>query len=179
VALKLKNNNMKKIFLFATVALVMASCGNNEAPKQETPAADTTKTEVDTTAQAQYFGAKISEDGAIALADLKGAMGEKKELNTKLVGEVEAVCQKKGCWMNIKNAEGESIRVTFKDYAFFMPMDCSGKTAIVEGVAKIEETSIADLKEYAKDDNQSKEAIAAIKEPKRELVFEASGVILK
>ena len=79
-------------------------------------------------------------------------MGDKKELTTKVSGEVEAVCQKKGCWMNIKNANGESMRVTFKDYAFFMPMDCAGKTAIVEGVAKIEETSIADLKEYAKDD---------------------------
>jgi hypothetical protein len=60
-----------------------------------------------------------------------------------------------------------------------MPMDCSGKTAIVDGVAKIEVTSIADLKEFAKDDNQSKEEIAAIKEPKLELVFEANGVILK
>jgi hypothetical protein len=60
-----------------------------------------------------------------------------------------------------------------------MPMDCSGKTAIVDGVAKIEVTSIADLKEFAKDDNQTKEEIAAIKEPKSELVFEASGVILK
>jgi hypothetical protein len=170
---------MKKIFLSAIVALTLASCGNNSDPKQETTPVDSTSVKVDSNVQAQYFGAKITEEGAIALAELKGAMGEKKELSTKVMGEVEAVCQKKGCWMNIKNAEGESMRVTFKDYAFFMPMDCSGKTAIVEGMAKIEETSIADLKEYAKDDNQSKEAIAAIKEPKKELVFEASGVILK
>ncbi len=170
---------MKKIIVLATVALTVFACGNNNTPKQETAPTDSTGVKADTTAQAQYFGAKITEDNAIALADLKTAMGDKKELATKVNGEVEAVCQKKGCWMNIKNANGESMRVTFKDYAFFMPMDCAGKTAIVEGVAKIEETSIADLKEYAKDDNQSKEAIAAIKEPKKELVFEASGVILK
>lgn len=170
---------MKKIILCAAVALTVIACGNGNTPKQETTPTDTTKTAADTTAQAQYFGAKITEDGAIALADLKGAMGDKKELNVKVSGEVDAVCQKKGCWMEIKNAAGDVVRVTFKDYAFFMPMDCAGKTAIVEGVAKIEETSVADLKEYAKDDNQSKEAIAAIKEPKKELVFEASGVILK
>lgn len=170
---------MKKIILCAAVALTVIACGNGNTPKQETTPADTTKTATDTIAQAQYFGAKITEDGAIALADLKGAMGDKKELNVKVSGEVDAVCQKKGCWMEIKNAAGDVVRVTFKDYAFFMPMDCAGKTAIVEGVAKIEETSVADLKEYAKDDNQSKEAIAAIKEPKKELVFEASGVILK
>jgi hypothetical protein len=60
-----------------------------------------------------------------------------------------------------------------------MPKDASGRTAIVDGIAKVEETSVADLQEYAKDDGKSKEEIAAITEPKRELVFEAKGVIIK
>lgn len=170
---------MKKVILSAAVIFTLASCGNSNTPKQDAAPVDSTNMLTDSTAQAQYFGEKISEDSAIAVTELKNAMGDKKELNIKITGEVDAVCQKKGCWMEIKNANGENIRVTFKDYAFFMPMDCSGKTAIMNGVAKIEETSVADLKEYAKDDNQSKEAIAAIKEPKKELVFEASGVILK
>jgi len=169
---------MKKIFLSTIVALTIFSCGNSNTPKQEIISVDSTNVS-DSAAQAQFFGSEITEDGAIAFADLKGAMGDKKELNVKLIGEVDAVCQKKGCWMEMKNAPGENIRVTFKDYAFFMPMDCAGKTAIIEGVAKIEETSIADLKEYAKDNNDSKEIIAAIKVPKKELVFEATGVILK
>jgi hypothetical protein len=169
---------MKKIVLLSAVAFSLFSCGNGTTPKQEGTPVDSTQTS-DSTAQATYYGTKITEDSAIAMSDLKAAMGDKKELAVKLTGEVEAVCQKKGCWMNIKGTNGESMRVTFKDYAFFMPMDCSGKTAIVEGLAKIEVTSIADLKEFAKDDNQSKEEIAAIKEPKLELVFEANGVILK
>jgi hypothetical protein len=170
---------MKKIILLAATALTIAACGNSNTPKQEANPTDSSNINNDTSSQASTYGATITEDGAIALSDLKAAMGEKKELNTKITGEVEAVCQKKGCWMNIKGTNGEIMRVTFKDYKFFMPMDCSGKTAIVEGIAKIEETSIADLKEFAKDDKQSKEEIAAIKEPKVELVFEASGVILK
>ncbi|MFZ4796341.1 MAG: DUF4920 domain-containing protein [Bacteroidia bacterium] len=169
---------MKKIVLLSAVAFSLFSCGNGNTPKQEGAPTDSTQTS-DSTAQATYYGAKITADSAIAMSDLKAAMGDKKELAVKLTGEVEAVCQTKGCWMNIKGTNGESIRVTFKDYAFFMPMDCSGKTAIVDGVAKIEVTSIADLKEFAKDDKQSKEEIAAIKEPKQELVFEANGVILK
>lgn len=169
---------MKKIVLLSAVAFTLFSCGNGNAPKQVGIPADSTQTS-DSSAHATYYGAKITADSAIAMSDLKAAMGDKKELAIKLTGEVEAVCQTKGCWMNIKGTNGESIRVTFKDYAFFMPMDCSGKTAIVEGVAKIEVTSIADLKEFAKDDKQTKEEIAAIKEPKQELVFEANGVILK
>jgi hypothetical protein len=60
-----------------------------------------------------------------------------------------------------------------------MPKDAAGRTAIISGIAKVEETSIADLQEYAKDAGKSKEEIAAITEPKQELAFEASGVILK
>ena len=60
-----------------------------------------------------------------------------------------------------------------------MPKDASGLTAIIDGVAKIDVTTVADLQEYAKDDGKSKEQIAAITEPKKELVFEAKGVILK
>ena len=47
------------------------------------------------------------------------------------------------------------------------------------GFASVDVTSIEDLKEFAKDNGDSKEAIDAIKEPKKELVFEAKGVILK
>jgi hypothetical protein len=130
-------------------------------------------------AQGQNYGAKITAEGARPVSDLKKLMGNKTEMNVKLQGTVESVCQKKGCWMDLKGADGKSIHVTFKDYAFFMPKDASGKQAIIDGVAKVEETSVADLKEYAKDAGKSQKEIDAIKEPKRELVFEASGVILK
>jgi hypothetical protein len=49
----------------------------------------------------------------------------------------------------------------------------------MDGIAKVEITSIADLKEYAKDAGEDKAALDAITEPKKELVFEANGVILK
>ena len=81
--------------------------------------------------------------------------------------------------MELMNADSSTIRVTFKDYGFFMPKDASGRTAIVDGFASVDVTSIEDLKEFAKDNGDSKEAIEAIKEPKKELVFEAKGVILK
>lgn len=49
-------------------------------------------------------------------------------------GKVERVCQKKGCWMELR-ADGAptGVRVTFKDYAFFVPFDSVGATAKIEG----------------------------------------------
>jgi len=159
---------MKKILFIISVVFV-AACGNS-TPKQE---ASATKTEV------QYFGNKITDLDVKPIADLTSSMGDQKEIAIKLEAPIDAVCQKKGCWMDLKTADGKSMRVTFKDYAFFVPKDATGKTAIVEGVAKIEETSVADLQEYAKDAGKSDEEIAAITSPKEELVFEASGVIIK
>jgi hypothetical protein len=166
---------MRKL-LFIGIAALAISCGqsNNKHEEQHT---DTTATVSNN--EAQYFGDKISEDGAMDIAGISTQMGDKKEMNAKLTATIEAVCQKKGCWMDLKTADGGTMRVTFKDYAFFVPKDAAGKQAVVEGVAKIEETSVADQKEYAKDAGKSKEEIEAIKEPKKELVFEANGVIIK
>lgn len=168
-----KLNNMKKILFALSLSAFLFSC--NEEPKKEvaevkseTPAAGP-----------QYFGEKITPDGAVPTDSLKAMMGTDTMLTCKLKGKVDAVCQKKGCWMELVNADGTTMRVTFKDYGFFMPKDCAGKTAIVDGFAKVDVTSIDDLKEYAKDDGKSQADIDAIKEPLKELVFEAKGVILE
>jgi hypothetical protein len=81
--------------------------------------------------------------------------------------------------MTMKNPNGDDLRVTFKDYAFFVPKDCAGKTAIIDGTARIEITSVADLKEFAKDDKKTQAEIDSISQPLQEVVFEAKGVILK
>lgn len=161
---------MKKILLPFILITCLFACKengeNNTATSQEIAQASMT-----------YYGDKITPENAEPISKLQTMMGDKQELNCKLSGSVNAVCKKKGCWMVLKQDSME-MRVTFKDYGFFMPLDCEGKNAIIEGIAKIEVTSIEDLKEYAKDDGQSKEEIDAISEPLKELVFEAKGVIL-
>lgn len=161
---------MNKFSSLIILCLFAISCQNDAKP----PKSDTKGS-----GSVMYFGEKISADGATPVDSLKALMGSNKEMNCKLEGTVDAVCKKKGCWMEITKTDGSTMRVTFKDYAFFMPKDCEGKTAIMDGIAKLEVTSVADLKEYAKDDGQSQDQINAISTPQEELVFEAKGVILK
>lgn len=164
---------MYKLISFLFLAVCFVACNDKSTESSDK------KTSTTATGAPQFFGEKITEDGALPVDSIVTLMGQDTLKNCKLSGTIDAVCQKKGCWMELKNASGENVRVTFKDYAFFMPKDASGKTAIVDGFAKVEVTSVADLQEYAKDDGKSKEEIAAIKEPLKELVFEAKGVILK
>ncbi|MDX1902695.1 MAG: DUF4920 domain-containing protein [Thermonemataceae bacterium] len=127
----------------------------------------------------KYYGEKINATGAIAVSELPKMLEGKNSINTKIEGKIESVCQVKGCWMQLDMGNGKKVRVTFKDYAFFMPKKSAGKTAILEGVASKEITDIATLKHYAEDAGKSKEEIAKITQAKEEIVFEAKGVIIK
>jgi hypothetical protein len=130
-------------------------------------------------AQSQNFGAKIDDQGAISMPELEKGMMTHEEMNTKVEGKVLNVCQAKGCWMTLEKSDGSKMRVTFKDYAFFVPKDISGKTVVVQGKAYINTTSVEELKHYAEDAGKSKEEIAKITAPEKELAFEAEGVIVR
>lgn len=133
----------------------------------------------DQKANVVYRGEKINADGAISTTELLEQMEGKERLETKVEGEVVACCQMRGCWMQVDLGNGETMRVTFKDYGFFVPFDSPGKTVIMEGVAYNTTTSVDMLKHYAEDAGKSKEEIEAITKPKKELAFEATGLILK
>lgn len=126
-----------------------------------------------------YHGKKITEKGAIPATQLAAKMGDKTEIPAKVEGTVESVCKMKGCWMNVKTGDGQTMRVTFKDYGFFVPKDIVGKTVVVEGTAETTTTPVADLRHYAQDAGKSKEDIEKITEPEKALTFVADGVIVK
>ena len=132
-----------------------------------------------TIAQDNHYGAKIDEKGAISVSELVAKMEGKTEMNAKVEGKISEVCQAKGCWMTLEKADGTKMRVTFKDYGFFVPKNISGKTVIINGTASITTTGVDELRHYAEDAGKSKEEIAKITEPKKELAFEADGVIVK
>ncbi len=96
----------------------------------------------------------------------------------RVAGKVVDVCQVKGCWMKLENPGGEAVHIMFKDYALFMPKDLAGKNVVLEGRAYINYTTVAELQHFAEDAGKSKEEIAKINEPKREVRIEAWGVTI-
>ncbi|PST84899.1 DUF4920 domain-containing protein [Pedobacter yulinensis] len=125
------------------------------------------------------FGTGVSADGNIlAAAKMEQAMGDNKTADLKIQGEVVDVCKKKGCWITLKMPGSEPMRVTFKDYAFFMPMDIVGKKVVLDGIAKKQTISVETLRHYAEDANKPADEVAKITEPKKELAFEAKGVVI-
>lgn len=161
---------LKKICLSIATAVVLIACGSsqNNSANAQTPG------------DGKHFGAMITADGAIRFEELFPRMTATDSLAIKVTGTVQEVCQKKGCWITIASDKPgiEPMRVTFKDYAFFMPKDLAGKRVVIDGFAFVDVTPVEDLRHYAEDAGKSAEEIAAITEPKREVAFEAAGVLI-
>jgi hypothetical protein len=91
-------------------------------------------------------GEAISADAkALPLATVL----EKPEAYTKdtvvVEGVIEKNCERKGCWMQLSPKAGDAgVRVTFKDYGFFVPLDAKGMNARAEGVTVIKTISKAE-----------------------------------
>ena len=159
---------MKQVFQFLFIlAVFFTACKPSAKPVEENGL--------------KYFGEKIDKVNAIGFSDLLAKIETQDTVFTQLEATVEAVCQTKGCWMNLvdgNNSSDKSIFVKFKDYGFFMPKDIAGEKVIVEGKAYKEITTVEELKHYAEDEGLSQEEIDAITEPEEELKFMADGVIL-
>lgn len=127
------------------------------------------------------FGDKITADKALTKEQMiqkyKG-LKPGDTVSVKFRSKIKDVCQKKGCWMAMELPGGKESFVKFKDYAFFVPLNASESDAIVSGKAFVSETSVAQLKHYAKDGGQSEAEIAKITEPKIEYKFMADGVLI-
>ncbi len=88
-------------------------------------------------------------------------------------GEAVDVCQKKGCWLVVSDGASQ-MRVTFKDYGFFVPTDISGKVTL-QGVVLTEELPEETAKHYAEESKG--EDPDAIEGPQKVITMVATGVV--
>lgn len=125
------------------------------------------------------YGDILEEKEVISTSEMVSKVEANGSFTGKISGEIKEVCTKKGCWFAMELPNGESMRVTFKDYGFFIPTNSQGFPIVMEGVAKLSETDVETLRHFAEDQGKSKEEVEAITEPKKEITFEATGVVIK
>ncbi|MCC5915769.1 MAG: DUF4920 domain-containing protein [Cryomorphaceae bacterium] len=163
-----------KTLLLAAAATLIVSCGNNKEIEKDEEIVDT-----DTIALEVYGDSSMTMDGAIPASNLIAMLAENDSVQAKVTGEILGVCKKKGCWMDIDLGNGQNMTVRFKDYGFFVPLNADGRTATVNGIAKVDTQSVEWLKHKAFDAGKSQEEIDAINEPTVKVSFLADGVILE
>jgi uncharacterized protein DUF4920 len=122
-------------------------------------------------------GAAIPKDAeAISVAAVLENPDAYTEQPVVVEGVIAASCARKGCWMQLAAGdEAPGMRVTFKDYGFFIPLDAKGMHARAEGVA------VAKTLSKAEADHLEEEGAKLTRKPDGtaiEVSFVANGVEL-
>ncbi|MDZ4072935.1 MAG: DUF4920 domain-containing protein [Sediminibacterium sp.] len=126
------------------------------------------------------FGKVTTAENAVSMeqyVQLLESKGDGKPLEGKIIGIVKEVCQKEGCWIKVESPNG-NLMVKMKDHKFAVPVVLNGKKVVIDGVGTLTTTSVKQLKHYAEDAGKSKEEIAKITEPKKEIVIQAAGILV-
>ena len=169
-----------RLYMAGLVFCLLGACNTSSNQVKN----DTAEPETDTaTPEAKLsgnYGAEIDENGAISTTEMLTLLEGKDSLSIKVQSTIVTTCMMKGCWMNVALTNQEDMRVTFKDYGFFVPKGgVEGKNTVFEGYVKKVTTDVETLRHFAKDAGKSQEEIEAITQPKEEFAFVASGVIIK
>ena len=124
-----------------------------------------------------HFGDGIVEGPAVDVAEALKNPDQYTGKTVRLQGTIDSVCQTKGCWMQL-GTQSPTVFVKFKDYAFFVPKDSSGRVAIVEGTMTMKQETVEQTKHYLEDAGKHDEA-AKVTEGRKLWHFLASGVAIK
>src|SRR4030095_9577485 len=169
---------MKKIFLIVGLVLMLSLM----AFGQDLSAKDTNEQNGPVNLKT---GETITRGAAIEKETKKVSLDEALAKPEKFAGKTVAVegvivrsCKMEGCWMEMAAKEGgKSVRVTFGDHAFFIPLNAAGLKVRAQGVFKTNVLSKEKVdhlinEDGAKFDNRNPDGTVT------EVSFNATGVEL-
>ena len=162
---------MKQLIVYLGIGLLVA-CNSGVKTQQE--AQDENALEQD-----GHYGETINTENPISGPELLAMLDEQDSVWVTMRAAIVSNCQTSGCWMDLDLGTDEVVKVTFKDYAFVIPIDSKGKTATIEGYAARTIVPVDLLKHYAEDEGKPQEEIDAITVPDTTFMFEAIGVIIE
>ena len=116
----------------------------------------------------RLFGDVMPEsDQSMLLSQAIEVLNEKADfgsnLSGKFSGKITQVCQKKGCFMIMRDSD-YSARVTFENYGFFVPKDIVDMNAVVFGHLSQIERSARQINHFLADAGQVPTANSSRKE---------------
>ncbi|MEM9071848.1 MAG: DUF4920 domain-containing protein [Myxococcota bacterium] len=118
----------------ATEAAPAEAAPAETAQAQEAQNQEATPTQV---AGPRAFGEPLSESAPTPLAEITGDPQRFSGQTVKTEGEITQVCQRMGCWMEMRSENGPAVRVPMAGHSFFLPRDVAGRVATIEGTVAV------------------------------------------
>jgi hypothetical protein len=92
----------------------------------------------------RIFGRELQ--GGIETVALSAISADPPSFTDRVVrteGTIERVCQRMGCWMELRAENAEPVRVPMAGHSYFLPRDVAGRPATIEGRVHVQELSDA------------------------------------
>jgi hypothetical protein len=97
------------------------------------------------------YGQPLPATTAVPIGEAVAAFDQHADKPQRYSGRITEVCQAEGCWMVLED-NGETARVMFKDHAFLVPKDSSGR-AQVAGVLSRKQLTPEQVEHLREDSN--------------------------
>ncbi|MDZ7902673.1 MAG: DUF4920 domain-containing protein [Rheinheimera sp.] len=99
----------------------------------------------------QNFGPKFDASNSVTVQQVLAKPTEFLAKPFTVQGKIDAVCQKKGCWMQFETAADQpTFRLKVKDGDMVFPVSAKGKNAYAYGSLKAKPMSLEQTKTYLK-----------------------------
>lgn len=131
-----------------------------------------------------YGHSEFSADGAATTDEMFVEFETAGSFNRAVEVEIDAVCQKAGCWITFKDSDKNDVRVFFRDH-FTIPIETpSGTNAVLLGQLVMDTLTVDFQKHLLDDAAEAGEAVAqeeydAITEDKIEVSFDCESILIK
>ena len=121
-----------------------------------------------------HYGAVFALQQTVPLSQALASVPDDPTKAVQVSGEVDSVCQKKGCWLVVKDGDAMA-RILMKDHSFTVPMDSKGKPVAVEGTLETRTFNEAQVKHLEKDGGGDPSKVGG---ERKEYVLTATGIRL-
>ena len=139
--------------LFPCLLLItLSACQSGPPPAPDRAGADAPNTRQGSPSSTapvwKTYGAQISKGTVVSLQSILASPAKIEGKQVIVEETVRQVCSRKGCCMEIGDtgSAAQGCRITFKDYAFFVPKTSKGATARAQGVIKTKLLSANEVK---------------------------------
>lgn len=95
------------------------------------------------------YGNGVSDAVPVRIGELTGQPEDYVNQQIKVIGLVQDVCPKKGCWVEILEAQSsETLRFKVQDDVITFPVTAKGQEIVAEGVLRAYPMSASETKEW-------------------------------
>jgi hypothetical protein len=128
------------------------------------------------------YGANIKPQRATPAADVFADPDKYDGKSVKVVGTIDEVCAKRGCWLTVREGN-EIMRARFVESGecskgFYVPRDAGGRDAILQGIVRVEEIDQDTARHYLEDADAPQSEIDKIVGPQKALSMVCTGVAI-